>query len=192
MARTDILYNVPSGDVVIRPDEIPSSVGTASWSSNTLTLPTIASGQGAFVQIPYSTAASAVTKAGGKSAYAVFNGTARTFYPYELVGLSPSLIFYVRNESGTYYIYSGECSDFQIGIAKPQNTSLLLLCKPGNSRRYPVTGVHIKRYINSHLEQSPMTKRIISEFSDDGVSVISAVYDEESGNIDMVTHENEE
>ena len=82
--------------------------------------------------------------------------------------------------TGTLTVYSAFPSDFNIVRADTQNSNLLLACIPGNSYRYPLSGVGLIRWLNGNLSQSQVAQTIQDEFAEDGVVVRNASFDDGS------------
>lgn len=90
------------------------------------------------------------------------------------------------------YIYSSKETDISINYSDDQAAQLLSICNPGNSYRYPTTGVGITRYINSVIAHTDFIDRLESQFEGDGKRLMEANFDNTSCNLDvMFMHEAE-
>lgn len=77
-------------------------------------------------------------------------------------------------------IYSGRELDLDTGDANDQNRYMMLLCAPGNNYRYPLTGVDVLSWINTHRITSAMAETLQTQFTADGTPVINASLDAEA------------
>lgn len=102
----------------------------------------------------------------------------------QLIEVSESLYRIVINH-GIAELYNGENMDFVISNANAQNKNFMLLCVPGNCYRYPVTGVGLVRYLNGNIESSDLADVLKTEFSNDGVYVLDAEYNEKLKFLDL-------
>lgn len=84
----------------------------------------------------------------------------------------------VKYYTGMAHVFAPCESDFNICRADHQNSNLLLKCVPTNNYRYPVSGVGLIRWVNGALTQSDMAEIVQEEFSDDGVVIRSAIYED--------------
>lgn len=82
--------------------------------------------------------------------------------------------------NGTIEVYSFSESDFDIKVANTQNSNLLIKCIPGNSYRYPLSGVGIIQWMNGDLSQDTMAEHLMQEFAEDGVLVRNADFDNDT------------
>jgi hypothetical protein len=89
----------------------------------------------------------------------------------------------LRIEGDYIRVYSAGYSDFVIDKANQQNQSLLVHCVPGNSRRYPTSGVGLIRWVNANSDLQGLSERLMSEFEADGVSVVDAYFDEDNNQL---------
>lgn len=107
---------------------------------------------------------------------ALYGGELRNIFASELLAISEGTLFLAFN-GGTLQLYSGYKSDVNIIKANWQNRNLLLKCVPGNSFRYPLTGVGLIRWTNSNISVSKLAQVLKEQFLEDGTPVISARYD---------------
>lgn len=89
-------------------------------------------------------------------------------------------------------IYSSENSDLLYGESDDQSAKLLSLCAPGKNYRFPITGVGITDYINTVIDHTNLSERMISEFKSNSTPVISASFDNTSGNLKVEQSSEEE
>lgn len=80
-------------------------------------------------------------------------------------------------------IYSFGNNDLLFGESDDQSAKLLSLCAPGKNYRYPISGVGITDYINTVVGDTELGKRMVDEFSGNGTPVISANFDNGTGNL---------
>lgn len=106
----------------------------------------------------------------------IYGGTSHNLYASELIIVSERSYFLMLNEEYAN-IYSSNQSDFNIVPANWQNRNLLLKCVPGNSYRYPLSGVGLIRWINSNISATKLAQTLKEQFQDDGTPVIAAKYD---------------
>lgn len=85
--------------------------------------------------------------------------------------------YFIRVDGGNAEVYSGYASDFSIVKANSQNKWLMLVCSPGNSYRYPLSGVGLIRWANSGGNFSQCADVLQREFTYDGTPVTNASYD---------------
>ena len=91
------------------------------------------------------------------------------------------------------YIYSSKETDISINYSDDQAAQLLSICNPGNSYRYPTTGVGITRYINSVIGHTDFADRLESQFEGDGKRLMEANFDNTNCNLDVLfMHETEQ
>jgi dynactin complex subunit len=83
------------------------------------------------------------------------------------------------------YVWSASSSDLINTVANIQNRNLMLQCVPSNNYRYPTSGVGLVRYLHSPISQTGLADRLKSEFSSDKVTVNSAAFDSDTGNLEM-------
>lgn len=82
-------------------------------------------------------------------------------------------------------IYSGKRIDCNKVISNIQNRNLLLLCVPTNNYRYPTSGIGLIQYLHASNSLDGLADRLEKEFSDDGVDVISAAMDTDTGELEL-------
>ena len=91
------------------------------------------------------------------------------------------------------YIYSSKETDIRINYSDDQAAQLLSICNPGNSYRYPTTGVGITHYINSVISHTDFAEKLEAQFENDGKRIIEADFDNTNCNIDVLfIHETEQ
>jgi hypothetical protein len=83
------------------------------------------------------------------------------------------------------YIWSATSTDMINIAANIQNRNLMLQCIPSNNYRYPTSGVGLVKYLHSPISQTDLANRLKSEFSNDKVTVNSAAFDSDSGDLEM-------
>lgn len=85
---------------------------------------------------------------------------------------------YYGKINGAYIdLYGCAQSDFNIVNADRQNANCLLACSPGNNYRYPLSGVGLRRWVNSNnVNSGGLAETLQQEFNDDGVEVVTANY----------------
>lgn len=88
-----------------------------------------------------------------------------------------------KDEPNSAEIYTFGNNDLLFGESDNQSAKLLSLCGPGNNYRYPISGVGITDYINTVIGDSNLGQRMIDEFSGNNTPVISANFDNETGNL---------
>ena len=79
--------------------------------------------------------------------------------------------------NGKIEAYAYSESDFDIKVANTQNSNLLIKCIPGNSYRYPLSGVGVIQWMNGDLTQATMAEHLMQEFAEDGVMIRNADFD---------------
>ncbi len=116
---------------------------------------------------------------------ALYGGEFKNVYASQLQLLSEE--GYYGRINGTYIdLYSCAQSDFNIVEANRQNSNCLLACVPSNNYRYPISGVGLRRWINSNsIQSTSLAERIQEEFEDDGVSVITANYNYDTQQLEL-------
>lgn len=82
--------------------------------------------------------------------------------------------------SGKIEVYAFSESDFDIKVANTQNSNLLIKCIPGNSYRYPLSGVGIIQWMSGDLAQATMAEHLMQEFAEDGVMIRNADFDNDT------------
>lgn len=91
------------------------------------------------------------------------------------------------------YIYSSKETDLSVNYSDDQAAQLLSICNPGNSYRYPTTGVGITRYVNSVISHTDFADKLETQFENDGKRIIEADFDNTNCNLDVLfIHENEQ
>ena len=84
------------------------------------------------------------------------------------------------------YIYSAKSSDLSINFSDDQAAQLLSLCGPGNSYRYPMTGVGIAKYLNCIVEHSDLHEVLENQFNGDNKPIQNAEFDNETCKLDVL------
>lgn len=111
----------------------------------------------------------------------------------------PSL--YALNEKGIYNllvredcleIYSGEETDFSIGLSKTQNEIFLLKAAAGNLYQHPTTGVGLIDFLHSNMENNGLAAKLQAEFTSDKVIIKNAYIDSMTGELLLETQEKED
>lgn len=91
------------------------------------------------------------------------------------------------------YIYSSKETDLSINYSDDQAAQLLSICNPGNSYRYPTTGVGITQYINSVISHTDFAEKLENQFENDGKRIVEADFDNTNCNLDVLfIHETEQ
>lgn len=91
------------------------------------------------------------------------------------------------------YIYSSKETDLSINYSDDQSAQLLSICNPGNSYRYPTTGVGITQYINSVISHTDFAEKLENQFENDGKRIVEADFDNTNCNLDVLfIHETEQ
>lgn len=91
------------------------------------------------------------------------------------------------------YVYSSKSTDITVNYSDDQAAQLLSICAPGNSYRYPTTGVGIAHYINSVISHTDFAERLEAQFENDGKRIVEAEFDNTSCNLDVLfIHETEQ
>lgn len=101
-----------------------------------------------------------------------------------LIGIDNYLIC-LEDSYGTAGIFSGVESDFSNIVANIQNRNLLLKCVPSNNYHYPTSGVGLVRYLHSNLNSAELANVIDREFKADLVTVNSAAFDSDTGEMEL-------
>ena len=90
------------------------------------------------------------------------------------------------------YIYSSKETDINVGYSDNQAAQLLSICNPGNSYRYPTSGVGITRYVNTVISHTDFAERLESQFESDDKRIVEANFDNTNCNLDVLfIHESE-
>lgn len=84
------------------------------------------------------------------------------------------------------YIYSSKVTDLHINYSDDQASQLLSLCAPGNSYRYPTTGVGIIKYLNAVIAHTDLQKVLETQFNGDNKPIQSADFDSATCNLDVL------
>lgn len=84
------------------------------------------------------------------------------------------------------YIYSSKATDITIGYSDDQASQLLSICNPGNSYRYPTTGVGITKYLNSVVAHSDLEDVLEKQFNSDSKPIKEADFDNETCRLDVI------
>lgn len=84
------------------------------------------------------------------------------------------------------YIYSSKTTDLLVDYSDDQASQLLSLCAPGNSYRYPTTGVGITRYLNSVIAHTDLKTNLETQFLADNKPLLSADFDSETCKLDVL------
>ena len=101
-------------------------------------------------------------------------------------------IYRLQPREGFLAVYSGEDTDFGIGVAKAQNETFLLKASAGNLYQHPTTGVGLIDYLHSSLENNGLAAKLQSEFSADRVIIKNAYMDSATGELLLETVEKED
>lgn len=107
----------------------------------------------------------------------------------ELVMVNPDSLFELVFTNNGLHLYSGYETDMRIGSALTQNKNLLLLSRMGSLYQYPLTGVGLVEYLNSNMQNARLAEKLQSEFLNDGMVVIDATIDSETGELDLIVEE---
>lgn len=100
-------------------------------------------------------------------------------YLSQLIAISETG-FYLQFVEGEARLYSADTIDMNVIPCDRQNANLLLSCIPTNNYRYPLTGVGLIRWINGNMSSSQLTDVLIEEFSDDGMTINNAKFDQDT------------
>lgn len=84
------------------------------------------------------------------------------------------------------YIYSSKQTDLNIDFSDDQASQLLSICAPGKSYRYPTTGVGIINYLNAVIDHTDLYEILKTQFSGDNKTILSAEFDNETCNLDVL------
>lgn len=98
-------------------------------------------------------------------------------------------IVFKRFNNGMYtraILCKGESIDFKIGGGDSQSAQLLAKCAPGKYYRFPTSGVDLTKYINSVVDHTALTDKLVSEFEKDNKHISEASFDNSDGNLDIV------
>lgn len=90
------------------------------------------------------------------------------------------------------YIYSSKMTDLHIDYSDDQASQLLSICGPGNSYRYPSTGVGIVRYLNAVIDHTNLQTVLEAQFAADNKSILSADFDNASCTLDVLCNPEKE
>lgn len=204
--RTDLLYNCANNDIVIE-DAAPSNVYIASWGNtgaaqfnrlNVSIRKPSSLQEGIYVKVPYLASTKKVVVSveldGQSSSHDLYTVDAMGIEDgrircSQLCALSLDVFFFRLDSHGKLIVYSGVNSDFVVGEAKKQNEVFLLYCKPGNSYRYPTTGVHIQKFVNGHGSAAQFAQSIKNEFASDGMSLLDLQFDANTNHLALQTQE---
>lgn len=118
----------------------------------------------------------------------VFRGVATRYgriNACRLFEVDENFMYTLTLNNDTVTIYSANESDFQQISGHIQNRNLLLRCLPGNSYRYPLSGVGLILYTNGVIERSDLASVLEREFSEDGVTVNNAVFDNDTKQLQL-------
>jgi hypothetical protein len=100
-------------------------------------------------------------------------------YLSELFLISEDNYFIILKDSKAQ-LYAADQLDFNIINCDRQNSNLLISCVPTNNYRYPLTGVGLIRWINSSMNSSELTDTLMREFSEDGMTINTARFDQDT------------
>lgn len=109
-----------------------------------------------------------------------------------LFALNADGLYRLLPREGCLVVYSGEDTDFGIGVAKAQNEAFLLKASAGNLYQHPTTGVGLIDYLHSSLENNGLAAKLQSEFSADRVIIKNAYMDSATGELLLETVEKED
>lgn len=110
----------------------------------------------------------------------------------ELYSLNEDGIFNLLLRDGYLAIFSGEETDFDIGVAKAQNETFLLKASAGNNYQHPTTGVGLIDFLHSSLENNGLAAKLQAEFLSDKMIIQNAYMDSETGELLLETIEKED
>lgn len=99
-----------------------------------------------------------------------------------------SLFELVFTENGVV-IYSGYETDMKISPSLSQNKNLLLMTRMGSCHKHPLTGVGLVDYLNSNMKDARLADKLQSEFLNDGMVVVDAAINTETGELDLIVEE---
>lgn len=109
-----------------------------------------------------------------------------------LFSLNEDGIFNLIMRDGYLAIFSGEETDFDVGVAKAQNETFLLKASAGNVYQHPTTGVGLIDFLHSSLENNGLAAKLQAEFLSDKMIIQNAYMDSETGELLLETVEKED
>lgn len=107
----------------------------------------------------------------------------------EISSINHKDVFEIVFSEGMLVLYDGESSDLKISESLNQNKNLLLQARMGNIIRFPLTGVGLVDFLNSNLNHSDLAEKLQSEFVKDGMVVVEASINAESGDLKLTVEE---
>ena len=110
----------------------------------------------------------------------------------ELYSLNEDGVFNLLLRDGYLAIFSGEETDFDIGVAKAQNETFLLKASAGNNYQHPTTGVGLIDFLHSSLENNGLAAKLQAEFLSDKMIIKNAYMDSVTGELLLETVEKED
>lgn len=113
-----------------------------------------------------------------------YGGEIENAYLSELFLISEDNYFIILKESKAQ-LYAADQLDFNIINCDRQNSNLLISCVPTNNYRYPLTGVGLIRWINSSMNSSELTDTLMREFSEDGMTINNARFDQDTKQLQL-------
>lgn len=197
MARTDILYDYINNDLDVSSVKKVDDAVDLKWNisretTSVLVIPVSFSiGQEIYARIPYfgSYEEFECSCLPGVECEGNVFGKIRKIYASELPLVSIGTFLLRWEEDNVIRFYSGKDCDFDIGDAKPQNTSMTVLCSPGDNYRFPTFGAGSRRFINGIQSSENLKKKVIEQLSVDGVNVINIDYNESTQQLNIETEE---
>lgn len=108
----------------------------------------------------------------------VDRGSERNVCEYPLINDNCSYRLQFDESTQKFEICSNDVKDFEVGDAEMQNRLLMLQCTPGNSYRYPTTGVGAAKWLNSGNGNMAELGRVMAkQFANDGTKLLDVQYD---------------
>ncbi len=92
--------------------------------------------------------------------------------------------------NGTLELYSGNETDLEFTEALSQNQSGLLNTSAGTLYQYPTTGVGLIDFLHGNFENTGLAQKLQSEFQNDGMTIINASMNSETGELSLEIIEN--
>lgn len=107
----------------------------------------------------------------------LYGGDEKILTAPELILISAIKEYCLKFKDSTALVYDAQIRDFNIIDANRQNANLLLQCIPSNFYRYPISGIGLKRWLNSNINYTRLSEIIKREMQEDGVVAKNISYD---------------
>lgn len=120
------------------------------------------------------------------------DGTRESVSLSSLYALNASGIYNLLIREDCLVIYSGEETDFGIGVSKVQNETFLLKAAAGNLYQHPTTGVGLIDFLHSNMENNGLAAKLQAEFTADKMVIKNACIDSATGELLLETEEKED